>query len=102
MAGESSVAKALKTDRDPPVERAHRLLTTAVTEVKNTLCLLAEEEKWSDGWLVEKLKELRAPADHLIETAKKTWKDIAVGDWEAKMCSVAKEAAEAAMEVLEE
>ncbi len=100
VAGESS--NGSEDRQGSPCRKSPRLLTTEVTEVENTLWLLAEEEKWSDGWLVEKLRELRAPADHLIETAKKTWEDIAVDDWEAKMCSVAKEAVEAAMEALEE
>jgi hypothetical protein len=55
-----------------------------------------------DGWLAEKLKDLQAPADHLIKTAKKTQKDPVIADWPAKMRSAVKEATEAAMEVLKE
>jgi hypothetical protein len=63
---------------------------------------LAEEEKRSDSQLAERLKELGATADHLIQTAKKTRMDNAVAHWVAKMHSIAKEAAESAMDVLEE
>jgi hypothetical protein len=55
-----------------------------------------------DGWLAEKLKDLQAPADHLIKTAKKTQKDPVIADWAAKMRSAVKEATKAAMEVLKE
>jgi hypothetical protein len=44
------------------------LLTIAVAIAKDILRLFAEEEKRSAGQLAEKLKELRAPAYHIIKT----------------------------------
>jgi hypothetical protein len=86
----------------PPVERALWLLVITTAEAEDALQLLAEEVKWSDSKVAEKLKESRAPADHLIETAKKTRKDIAVANRAAKMRSEAKEAAEAAIDLPKE
>jgi hypothetical protein len=59
-----------------------------VMEAVAAMHQLAEEKNWPASQIAERLKDIWAPADHLIETAKGTRLDTAIADWVAKLRSL--------------
>jgi hypothetical protein len=72
---QANLVTALKSGREPCVERAVRVLKAPLVETVDAVDQAARKGSWSEIKQAEKIKQLRAPIYHLMETAKTSRKD---------------------------
>ena len=100
--GQEDLTDALREGEDVPAQRALRLFEDTVAEAVAAIHRAAEEENWPEGQTAERLRKIRAPADHLIKEAREQLQVAAIADWVEEVRSLASKAARQAARVLKQ
>jgi hypothetical protein len=77
---------AMQQGRENPVDRAIRILETALNDVLLTLDRMADEEEWTLVRKQERVEEVHGPVETLIRSARTSRRDTTIAAWVMHLC----------------
>ena len=96
------LSSALKAGRDGQIQRAVRLLESALAEAVAAAHQVSRMEGWAEARLEATIRDLKQPAELLLGEAKEERRDVALSGWALELSGLAAEGLTMAAVVLEE